>query len=823
MKNHLLKNILAPIVALFVAFVALPQAAQAQTKEAYVVENGATLTFYYDANKATRTGTVYGINDKLTGSKTVPAWAGQGNNINTRITKVVFDNSFKDYKPTDTSYWFYYCRTLETIEGLSNLSTDQVTNMESMFKACKKLSSLDVSTFNTSKVTNMNSMFSDCSELTSLDVSNFNTENVTDMGYMFGMLKTLTSLNVKSFNTANVTDMQRMFQYCSALTSLDVTNFDTANVTDMSSMFIGCKFTSIDVSNFNTEKVTNMETMFYNCSALKTIYCNDDWDSSTVTNSKNMFYNCSKLKGAVAFDENKVDASMANPTTGYFTARTKEAYVVEDGATLTFYYDTNKATRTGTVYGINDKLTGSKTVPAWAGGDKNINTRITKVVFDESFKDYKPTSTAYWFYNCRTLETIEGIKNLSTNKVTTMLSMFENCYALKSFDLTRFDTSKVTNMGFMFCFCSSLSSLDLSNFDTSKVSDVDYMFYNCSNLTTIYCNDDWNTTTVAFSDYMFYGCTSLKGAVAFDSSKTDVEMANPTTGYFTASPLVAYVVEDGATLTFYYDTEKSTRTGTVYGIDDLIEGTSYPAWAGWTIENNDRITKAVFDNSFKQYKPTSTQEWFNCCTKLESVEGIENLNTENVTNMSSMFCGCSSLKSLDLSSLNTSNVLYLDNMFNDCSALQSINLTNINTEKVTTLNGMFFGCSSLTTLDLSTFNTANVTDLSWTFCSCNSLRTIYCNDDWNTSTVQYSDSMFDGCVSLKGAVEYDSSKVDASMANPTTGYFTKKDGGVESLESEAVPAARRGIYNLQGIKMQGSFDQLPAGFYIVNGQKVFKK
>ena len=61
MKNHLLKNILAPIVALFVAIVAMPQAAQAQTNEAYVVENGSTLTFYYDANKATRTGTVYGI------------------------------------------------------------------------------------------------------------------------------------------------------------------------------------------------------------------------------------------------------------------------------------------------------------------------------------------------------------------------------------------------------------------------------------------------------------------------------------------------------------------------------------------------------------------------------------------------------------------------------------------------------------------------------------------------------------------------------------------------------------------------------------------
>ena len=109
------------------------------------------------------------------------------------------------------------------------------------------------------------------------------------------------------------------------------------------------------------------------------------------------------------------------------------------------------------------------------------------------------------------------------------------------------------------------------------------------------------------------------------------------------------------------------------------------------------------------------------------------------------------------------------------------------------------------------------------FYNCSNLTTIYCKDDWNSYVVSTSDDMFKGCTSLKGAVAYNASKVDVSMANPTTGYFTTKDGGIESLESEAVPAARRGIYNLQGIKMQGTFDQLPAGFYIVNGQKVFKK
>ena len=102
--KHLLKNILAPIVALFVAFVAMPQAAQAQTNEAYVVENGSTLTFYYDANKATRTGTVYGINQKRADDTKVPAWAGLPVDPNERITKVVFDSSFKDYKPATTFF-----------------------------------------------------------------------------------------------------------------------------------------------------------------------------------------------------------------------------------------------------------------------------------------------------------------------------------------------------------------------------------------------------------------------------------------------------------------------------------------------------------------------------------------------------------------------------------------------------------------------------------------------------------------------------------------------------------------------------------------------
>ena len=323
MKKNLIKNMTAAIAALFIALLALPQTALAQSNEAYVVENGSTLTFYYDAKKATHTtGTVYGINDKRKDDTTSPAWVGASDDPNERITKVVFDSSFKDYRPATTNSWFFFCSKLTEFEGMSNLITDQVTDMSHMFFWCSSLTSLDVSNFNTGNVTNMYGMFYECEKLTSLNVSNFNTANVTDMESMFFCCSALTSLDVSKFNTANVTTMRCMFSDCSALTSLDVSNFNTANVTDMHYMFYNCSaLTSLDVSNFNTANVTYIGYMFSGCSTLTTIYCDDDWTKGVVTESENMFADCTNLKGAVAYDANKTNVTMANPTTGYFTKK----------------------------------------------------------------------------------------------------------------------------------------------------------------------------------------------------------------------------------------------------------------------------------------------------------------------------------------------------------------------------------------------------------------------------------------------------------------------------------------------------------------------
>lgn len=90
-----------------------------------------------------------------------------------------------------------------------------------------------------------------------------------------------------------------------------------------------------------------------------------------------------------------------------------------------------------------------------------------------------------------------------------------------------------------------------------------------------------------------------------------------------------------------------------------------------------------------------------------SFSGLGNLtelgelsNSSSVTNMSSMFYGCSSLSSLGTSTFgsnfSTANVTNgMSNMFQYCSNLVSLDLTNFNTKKVTYMTRMFQGCGNL--------------------------------------------------------------------------------------------------------------------------------
>ena len=649
------------------------------------------------------------------------------------IKNIVFDESFKTYAPTSLGGFFYGCETLETISGLEYLNTANVTDMGNMFYGCSALTSLDLTNFNTANVEFMYYMFEGCSALKSLDLTNFNTAKVTDMSFMFNGCSALTSLDLTKFNTAKVVNMGNMFYGCSALTSLDLTNFNTANVDFMDSMFNGCSalksldltnfntakvvnmymmfngcsaLESLDLTNFNTAKVTYMNNMFEGCSALTTIYASDKFDTDNVKYGLDMFTGCKSLKD---YSDSKTDHAYAycGPD-GYFTPGGC-GYAEFDNATgtLSFRY---KGVKPEGAYDLN--VGGSD--PEW----KTLGTNVNKVVFDASFANARPTSCYYWFCGCSKLTDIEGIENLNTENVTNMNSMFDRC--------------------------SALTSLDLTNFNTAKVSDMSYMFMGCSALTTIFVSDKFVTDRVTDGRDMFHMCINLIGAIEYDGSKSDHTYANYDNGYFSPEGgFHAYVEFNNATGTLTFSRDLSKPAGAY----DLNVGNNTPEWS----TQKEDINKVVFDASFANARPTSCYKWFDMCTSLTEIEGIENLNTEKVTNMGSMFSDCHVLNPLDVSNFDTQNVEDMSCMFSNCEGLNSLDLSKFDTQKVTNMNSMFWNSSALTT--------------------------IYVSDKFVTTKVSSGSEMFKDCTSLKGAIDkYEDSKTDKTYANYKTGYFTKLVG-----------------------------------------------
>ena len=252
--------------------------------------------------------------------------------------------------------------------------------------------------------------------------------------------------------------------------------------------------------------------------------------------------------------------------------------------------------------------------------------------------------------------------------------------------------------------------------------------------------------------------------------------------------------------------ESSTQTLTF----KKLAGETLPESSAWVEDKqtvaaintklgNGTIVHIVFDKSFSTYTPTSLSEFFCGLTKLETITGLEYLNTAKVTDMSYMFSSCLRLTSLDITNFNTANVTDMSYMFNSCTkltsldvtnfntakvknmirmfsncqALTSLNVTNFNTEKIPDMSYMFSQCKQLTSLDVTNFNTVNVTNMSYMFASCRALTTIYVSDKFVTDKVTKGSYMFNSCRNLKGFI---SSKTGHTCANYKTGYFTKLVG-----------------------------------------------
>ena len=572
--------------------------------------------------------------------------------------------------------------------------------MRYMFNGCSSLTTLDVSNFNTDDVTDMGWMFNGCSNLTTLDVSKFNTANVTDMGWMFCGCSSLTTLDVSKFNTENVTDMNHMFDNCDNISELNLNSFDTKSVIQMYNMFAYCRsLKKLDLSSFNTESVETMYQMFLGAQQLETIIMSNSFNTKNVTAMENMFYSCTNL-------------------------------VVLDLRS----FDTRKVTSMWQMFSDCSNLTTIFVSDQWSTQNVNTSPDDLFVGWNGPFS-YSP--------------------NLIGNAGTTYSEDHQDV------DYAHIDTE--SNPGYL-----TTESYKVF-YDLDGDGKID-------DLSTV----DWENDATPPTSFILDGTPELpipnpiskkgqkfrgwKGTpitgIEDNKPQKDISIKKGAEGnrIYTAvwDDKEAYVVvsADSTTLTFYYDDQRSNRTGAgVHGIDEFDQD-GYPKWINVVYDgegNNPWIenpyTTVKFDDSFKNARPSSCRNWFWYCTKLKGLEGIANLNTEDVTDMYCMFRECRSLTTLDVSNFNTENVTDMFYMFDGCSSLTTLDISKFNTENVMDMSGMFYDCSNLTTLDVSKFNTDNVTDMDAMFCGCSSLTTLDISK-FNTENVTDLRDLFFECRSL---------------------------------------------------------------------------
>ena len=462
--------------------------------------------------------------------------------------------------------------------------------------------------------------------------------------------------------------------------------WNTDNVTVMYDTFAGCsKLETLDLSHFNTAMVTDMRFLFASCSSLKTIYVGDKWTTGQVQESESMFSGCISLVGGAGttFDANHTDYTYAHI----------------DGGTANPGYFT-AASSSGLQAGmiiIDGQWNG-----IWEGSLSNG----TAVMIDPQEVGKQYTLTYYGSMPTGTSILMVDVNNMVAD------------YPNLSLRLDAIQTDRTT-----------------VNFDNAKVryGDIEDNGKYRMEIYNIYGNTNGNSPIV--------GSTAASGEaetlLAFNDSISVKFTLMENSPVVNAEPY-AVLSDNNTVVTFYYDDQKTARGGVDINNSYLLSGSSSPYGTA---------TTAVIDASFAEYRPTSTAYWFLNCSSLTSITGMENIKTENVTNMASMFEGCSSLTTLDVSGFNTENVMNMHAMFSYCRSLTSLNVSGFNTGKVRDMDSMFSYCINLTSLDVAGFNTQNVWGMSYMFDHCSGLTSLDLTH-FNTENVAGMSGMFDSCSSL---------------------------------------------------------------------------
>ena len=610
-------------------------------------------------------------------------------------------------------------------------------------------------------------------KIVSIDFSNFKSLYVTDMSSLFFGCQSLKSIDFSNFNTSSVTNMNLLFYDCKKLEALYLYNFNTSSVINMDSMFSGCnELKLLDISFFNMANIKSANFMFNGVKSLK--YINIYHLQNSYNNITNSFLN--QLEGLIVCQkENIITNENSIKSCCYFNISTNKCE--EYTNYIIIYY--GEYTEYDTGFG-NDYRNGIEFIINGGNNSKlKLNDKLViypgnkiEIYFSTSITNISNFFNSKFDINVKKITFID-LSHFNISLITDMNSVFNGCSSLQSIDLPNVKASLVTNMNSMFSGCSNLKYLDLSHFDTSLVTNMDFMFSGCDQLKFLDLNS-FNMINVISANSMFKDINNLKyinfyyiqNPKGFNIGN-DLNKLNG----LTVCQKENFITNKNAiNKCCYYNFNDETCEYTNYIIIFFGKDCNYSS--GFKNDYRKNIEFIIKDESKNKLKDTdeliihsgskleiyflspitSLQSFFdsNYDINVENIISIDlsQFDSSLVTDMSSAFLGCISLKSIDLNNINTSSAFKMDFMFFGCSSLESIDLSNFETSLVTNMNYMFSGCSSLKSIQISNFDTSSTISMNSIFSGCKSLEFLDISN-FNMNKVICAKSMFHEIKNLK--------------------------------------------------------------------------
>lgn len=723
----------------------------------------------------------------------------------------------------DMSFMFEGCEKLKTV-NLKGFNTMNVTEMTWMFRGCSQLENIDLSSFTGEHVEKCSGMFYGCSSLKKLDISDFDADEfVKEYGKMFeGVTDALVSyinVNLKEeikdqipgrknmdsksvrailaqdkdgngvlifmsdpnnlkvgytgdikskYDTYRGLTVKKIFEGDQVLNSgtkvpgwagdktIVKVIFDQSfksSPTSMYAWFKDCEnLTTIEVKGtLRTNNVTTMASLFSGCANLESVDFINTFVTTNVTDMSYMFSGCKKLTYInmfkVVFASNKKYFSTENVTT---MERMFGGCENLEDVSLSNYFDLGKVEILSYLFYNCKKLE-----------------KIYQNTWErELVKATKVRRTVHMFYGCENLKDVNDfVKLIDDSKITDSYLMFYNCKSLTELDLSHFKGGNLAFCNSIFRGCTSLKKLDLSTFMAPKATNMSDMFTNVPKDCYIYLPYNTNSkiypAQVKKETHPNLVLVYPAKVLLLKENSTDYELLFTSTerNYTVGGKYNGKEIVKCWTGTDVMNTEIDWQLGPWYGRDYSVSD----------------VVKVTIEQSFENVKVLNMYKWFSGMSRLETIWGLQHLNTSEVRNMADMFAGCRSLKSLDLRHFDTSNVEEMQSMFYGCSSLEELDLSSFNTSKVKYMGYMFYDCSRLKTIDLSSFDTRNVAQMYNMFDGCKSLKDIDVSN-FNTSQATFMNRMFYGCTSL---VNLDLSSFDTKQ----TGKWDLSEYSCTSLRS----------------------------------------